>query len=129
MASNITKTRTVRLPNEVADYFADKPLREILERIYNGEYTDSERAKELNKAKEFISHLEEENDYLRTEIVTLEQELLTKDDEGFVNLPEENQILSPEETYEMDNLRAACAERNIKVTDAIRKVAQSIWNS
>ncbi len=133
MASSKTRTRTVRISNESADYFEKLPLNKVIEGVYtlisekkatfDGEnlkiseksgLTPSKEVKEIESMAVFFGFTLDE--MLKMIYNGLNDGYLTIEDGKIVGLPEVN----------LDNLKEACHERGIGMQEAIDKTVKNL---
>ncbi len=133
MASSKTRTRTVRISNESADYFEKLPLNKVIEGVYtlisekkatfDGENLKISEKSGLTPNKD-LEEIESMAKYfgMSTEEVLkgiyngLNDGYLTVEDGKIVGLPE----------VDLDNLKEACHERGIGMQEAIDKTVKNL---
>lgn len=133
MASSKTRTRTVRISNESADYFEKLPLNKVIEGVYtlisekrivfDGEnlkiseksgLTPNKDLEEIESMAVFFGFTLDE--MLKMIYEGLNDGYLTVENGKIVGLPEVN----------LDNLKEACHERGIGMQEAIDKTVKNL---
>lgn len=143
MASSKTVSKGIRIKNEVAEYFKDKPLNRYIESLYEHiqdgliEEEDgslSVHTKETNSLGNYTmtpAVLEEFESAGKAYGMTgneLGRRIMLAMDLGLI-FYEDNQFKAyAGEEYDLSKLKEACKEKGVPVQKAIDKAAQMVWN-
>ncbi len=133
MASSKTRTRTVRISNESADYFEKLPLNKVIESVYtlisekkatfDGEslkiseksgLTPNKDLEEIDSMAKFFGM--DGGELLKGVCAGLMDGNLTVENGKVVGVPE----------IDLDNLKEACHERGIGMQEAIDKTVKNL---
>lgn len=133
MASSKTRTRTVRISNESADYFEKLPLNKVIEGVYTlisekKATFDGENLKISEKSGLTPNKDLEEIESMAKFFGMDGGELLKGVCEGLMdgNLTVENGKVVGVPKINLDNLEEACHERGIGMQEAIDKTVKSL---
>lgn len=145
MSSNKTRTRTIRISNECADYFADKPLNKAVEGIYElicdgrirfaeekieivGVHTeDSEKKSQKGEDQKDSPEMRDTIQMLTLYGISFDKFLgMMHESLENGNITIEDGGLKTKDSLDLERLYDACHERGIDPQEAIDKTVKMI---
>lgn len=139
MASNVTKVKTIRIKNETAAYFEDKPLNKYVDSLYEhvvgGDVelledsisvhtTKTEESNEISS--ELVAEIRGMTGFFDMSVEDFLHQVCERLNEGYVSIEGGKVVTYDSSGINLERFKEVCHEKNIDVQKGMEKCVQML---